>query len=85
MLARGDAVAGALLLIARERDGSEQLLERSPAQAGASRWEPVGPAGDAERTAYLARRRRTDPDLWLLEIEGCPGLPALLAPLTGLS
>lgn len=66
LLARGDAHGGIILIQCRDRDGDGPLLERQID----GRWQAVGPAADAgERAEYLARRRRIDPDLWLIELD----------------
>jgi hypothetical protein len=64
VLARGDATAGAVLLLIADRGVPQVLLERS---FGA--WIESGPAASGERDDYLARRRRNDPDLWVVELD----------------
>jgi hypothetical protein len=55
-----------LLIECRDRGADGPLLER---QFDGS-WQAVGPSDDsAERAEYLARRRRIDPDLWLIELD----------------
>ena len=65
VLARGDRGSGTVLLLAVERDGSAQLWERDFG-GGMAR---VGPTdGDNMAIAdYWMRRRRNDPDLWVVE------------------
>lgn len=68
VLARGDADAGALLVQCRERDAEGPLLERQ----FDGTWSAVGPgtqAGSDERAAYIDRRRKSDPDLWVIELD----------------
>ena len=72
VLAKGDEVAGAVLLICLEKGVFQQLLERMPLLDGGLQWQTVGPQGaenQAEAESYLARRRRSDPDLWLIELD----------------
>lgn len=72
VLARGDATAGAMLLICAERGVFTQILERMPRLDGGSQWQRVGPqapVAQAEVDAYLERRRHSDPDLWLIELD----------------
>lgn len=72
VLAKGDEIAGAMLLICADRGGYRQILERMPTLDGGSQWQPVGPGAEGtqeEVDAYLARRRRSDPDLWLIELD----------------
>lgn len=73
VLARGDATAGALLIQLAERGIAGDLLERTLNAQGAYGWTPVGPADD-ERGDYIARRRRSDPDLWVIELDVANGL-----------
>jgi len=70
VLARGDATAGALLVQLAERGIPGPLLERMLGPKGNYLWQPTGPEDDAERTDYIARRRRSDPDLWVIELDG---------------
>ena len=69
VLAKGDATAGALLIQLAERGQPGLLLERRLDSQGVYRWSPTGPEADAERGDYLARRRRSDPDLWVIELD----------------
>lgn len=68
VLARGDATAGALLVQLADRGVPGFLLERLLDPAGRYRWVPTGP-GDDQRADYLSRRRRGDPDLWVIELD----------------
>lgn len=71
VLAKGDATAGAVLLVLLERGARAGLLERLLLPDGDYAWQPSGPAAadEADVAAWLARRRRTDPDLWLVELD----------------
>jgi len=69
VLAKGDATAGALLIQLAERGQPGLLLERRLDSQGVYRWSPTGPEADADRGDYLARRRRSDPDLWVIELD----------------
>lgn len=71
VLAKGDATAGSILLILAERGTRNRLLERLLQMDGAYAWQESGPAAadEADFAAWLARRRRTDPDLWLVELD----------------
>jgi len=68
VIARGDPTAGALLVQLADRGVDGDLVERVLDARGAYRWQPVGPAA-ADRPDWLARRRRTDPDLWVVELD----------------
>jgi hypothetical protein len=72
VLAKGDARAGAVAVILAERGVKRRFLERSLGPDGQYRWaDPGGGAArDEEGFANLvARRRRADPDLWVVELD----------------
>lgn len=72
VLAKGDATAGAILLAIAERGATSGLLERTLTASGAYGWTRTGPAALGEPgvlAEYLARRRRADPDLWVIELD----------------
>lgn len=71
VLARGDADAGALLLITGEKGHNYRALERGMGPDGALTLVETGPAGaDAPTlTDYWQRRRARDPDLWVIELD----------------
>ncbi len=66
VLAKGDPQAGAVLVIALERDGSARLLERGIGPDGRRRLLDSTPD---DPTAYWMRRRQRDPDLWVVELD----------------
>ena len=72
VLAKGDSTAGALLLILTERAANPVAYERMPDAGGGYAWAPSPsqlPENPAEVPAFVARRRRFDPDLWVLELD----------------
>jgi len=70
ILARGDAERGSLLLIVTERGRHVAVLERMLNAAGAYDWRRGGPESDAPTPGdWLQKRRRNDPDLWLIELD----------------
>jgi len=72
VLAKGDATAGAILLVIADRGVTLRIMERAMGPDGAYRWSPAGPASFDEPGAagdYIARRRRSDPDLWAVELD----------------
>ncbi len=69
VLAKGDATAGAILIQLAERGMPGPLLERRLDPEGHYRWSPTGPDDATERGDYIARRRRSDPDLWIVELD----------------
>ena len=72
VLARGDEVAGAILLVLADRGTVRAIVERVWRFEGGHGLDPVGPADpDAPGAVsdYVARRRRSDPDLWVVELD----------------
>ncbi len=74
VLAKGDATAGALLIQLADRGVPGPLLERRLDPQGDYRWSPTGPEDADQRGDYIARRRRGDPDLWVLELDVPDGM-----------
>lgn len=69
---RGDVHAGAILIECADRGQRQILVERATDLDGREHWRPAG--GDADMTAaaysaWLERRRRSDPDLWVIELD----------------
>lgn len=71
VLARGDATAGSVAVVLLERGASPRLLERLLQPDGRYAWrESAGPGeGEEGVQALLDRRRRFDPDLWVIELD----------------
>ncbi len=72
VLAKGDAIAGAVLLVLADRGVTEAIVERVWRFEGGHTLQPVGPTSFEQPGAvadYVARRRRSDPDLWVVEID----------------
>ncbi len=73
---RGDADAGSILIRIDRMDGHSVLLSQSRDSDGRPAWlqtsgETPIPDGDVE--TYIERRVRTDPDIWIIEIEDKDG------------
>jgi hypothetical protein len=78
--AKGDPTAGAILLLLTQRGGEPRLLERLLRPDGGYSWgEPL--ASGAEVPGFVARRRRFDPDLWVLELD-VPSIERFTAGMT---
>lgn len=72
VLARGDPTAGAIAVILAERGRKRRFLERMLEVDGSYGWRD--PGGDSERDEaafadLVERRRRADPDLWVVELD----------------
>lgn len=87
VLAKGDETSGIILVQCSERGEPGPLLERRFSLEGHYIWEAVGPTDpkDSEsRSNYQERRRKADPDMWLIELDiaDAPQLVAEWAALT---
>ncbi len=87
ILAKGDETSGIILVQCSERGQPGPLLERRFSVSGDYIWEDVGladPNDGESRADYHDRRRRADPDLWIIELDiaDAPRLVAEWAALT---
>lgn len=71
VLARGDTQAGAILILAMERGANPRFLERGIGPTGEMAIIRTGPAESDAATidAYWQKRRKNDPDLWVIEVD----------------
>jgi hypothetical protein len=72
VLAKGDANAGSVLVILTEKGGNPRVMERILQPDGSDVWEDILPqaaGNEQEFDSFLARRRKYDPDLWLIELD----------------
>ena len=72
VLAKGDGEAGSILLMLAERGIPYGLLERALTPSGDYGWRPAGPQnveGSEHFNPYIERRRASDPDLWVVELD----------------
>lgn len=70
VLAKGDVTAGAILIIAQDRGENVRAYERGIGANGHTELLPVGPVADSQAVAdYWMRRRKGDPDLWVVEVD----------------
>jgi hypothetical protein len=72
VLAKGDATAGSLIVILLEKGGNPRIFERALQADGLYSWmqSATHPSAKAEEVPdFIARRRRFDPDLWVLELD----------------
>lgn len=76
VLAKGDATAGAILLLLVERGANPRFVERGLGPDGRPALIAAGPAGfedDTAVSAYWRRRRERDSDLWVVELDIADG------------
>ncbi len=76
VLHKGDATGGIILVQLLDRGRFGTLLERMTDLAGRQTMVPCGPRGDvqpSEISDYISKRRRADPDLWLVELDIADG------------
>jgi hypothetical protein len=84
VVARGAAEAGAVFVIINRLDGRFHLFGPAPGPAfddhGDRRFieELAFPASEAEVAALLARRKKFDSDLWIIEVEDREGTAGLV-------
>ncbi len=71
VLTKGDGSAGAALILLAERGRQRSVLERLLQPDGNYRWDqPLAAADNAEEVdRFLARRRKYDPDCWVVELD----------------
>jgi hypothetical protein len=71
VLKRGDSEAGAILVILAEKGRNPRVLERVLNPNGCYSWHVTfdqAAENEEELQKFLARRRKFDPDLWLIEL-----------------
>nr|WP_214650049.1 DUF1491 family protein [Palleronia pontilimi] len=79
--AKGDATAGAVMIVVATLDGQARVFQRSfDLQSGARVWVELMAGTEAEVSASVAAQRRFDPDLWVVEVEDRAGRHLLDAP-----
>lgn len=75
---RGDADAGGVLVLLRDRQGGMSVLSQMRAADGTAAWlRATGTVAVDEATAeaYVARQVRVDSDLWVVEFDSPDLLP----------
>lgn len=82
---KGDTDAGAVLVKVSTLDGRARLYAPARNGEGERIWLDLsaGPLGDNEPDVddYVQKRVRTDPDLWVIEVEDREGRHFLLEPV----
>lgn len=72
VLTKGDEISGAVILALAHRGVIQGLRERGLAPDGSYQWVEAGPdrPDDPETlTSYLDKRRKFDPDIWVVELD----------------
>jgi hypothetical protein len=84
VMARGDREAGGILLVLVERGTPYGFFERALDSLGGYGWQRTGPENIEDSqivNGYISRRRRIDPDLWVIELD-IPGVERFAAEMT---
>lgn len=71
VLARGDTMSGAILVLALHRTAESAFYERGYGPDGQPALIGTGPTSSDSTVIddYWQRRRRNDPDLWVIELD----------------
>lgn len=72
VLSKGDPTAGSVLVMLNEKGGKQRILERVLQPGGHYSWlDAIGQGieNEGQINALLERRKRFDPDLWLIELD----------------
>ena len=72
VLAKGDREAGAITLILAEKGRKLRILERLLQADGSYLWQQIqtqATENEEELDNFLARRRKYDPDIWVIELD----------------
>lgn len=72
VLTKGDSRAGAIIVILAEKGRKARILERALQADGRYAWHDVRSQtveNEEETERFLARRRNSDPDLWIIELD----------------
>ena len=71
---RGDDTAGAVLVVVATLDGRARAFQRSfDLMSGERAWVTLAEGAEVEIAEAVARQRRFDPDLWVIEVEDRKG------------
>ena len=72
ILVKGDDISGVILVQTLEKGQETGLFERVSTFSGGHALMRCGPAledGAESLALYIARRRKSDPDLWIIELD----------------
>jgi hypothetical protein len=69
---KGDAIAGAILVMCTDSERQARLFERQPDFSTGYTLAPIATqswGNDTEMAQYIDRRLHSDPDLWVIELD----------------
>ncbi|CAM3076079.1 DUF1491 domain-containing protein [Sphingomonas antarctica] len=69
VLSKGGAEGGGILVQCAERGLTTALMERQMASGFRYEWRPTGPDSPEKWADYVALRKKSDPDLWVIELD----------------
>jgi hypothetical protein len=71
VLAKGDSTSGSVAIILLEKGANPRLFERLLQADGHYSWDESTPVDESREALgrFLDRRRRFDPDLWIIELD----------------
>lgn len=72
LLHKGDPDRGTIFLVVSSRGRHVACLERALSLDGKYGWQQVGPgesASPGDVSGFLEKRRRFDPDIWLIDLD----------------
>ena len=71
VLAKGDQLAGSILLVLREKGGNPRVFERLLDPSGSYAWRESGQTieNEADLNSFLESRQKFDSDSWILELD----------------
>jgi hypothetical protein len=84
VVARGDAESGAVLIKLNDRATGFTVLAQARGPNGGLVWmraTGTSPVGETDADSYIARQRRFDPDVWVVEIESASAGPVIGEPI----
>lgn len=74
VVAKGDAIAGAVLVKLATMDGQAKAFQRSvDLMTGARTWMVLTEGDERSVDESITRQRGFDPDLWVIEVEDARG------------
>jgi hypothetical protein len=72
LLAKGDTIAGAILIVGLTKGANPRVFQRMPSLRGSLQWVET-PKQTIDKykhiDEYIAQKRSNDPDLWILELD----------------